>query len=170
MLLGTWSWRPTGDGLAWFVGQVLPHLPADWRVEVAGSGGERLVGDRRITYRGRVEDAGAFLTQARSVAVPTVSGAGVKVSLLHAIAGGAPVVATPRAVHGLGSLPPTVHVAEDPADFAAGLRAAHRSTADASVARAWTIARARRFEVDVADELDALDPSRTARRSPSRAR
>jgi glycosyl transferase family 1/glycosyl transferase family 4 len=160
-LLGTWSWRPNLDGLRWFLGEVLPLLPDDWRVEIAGRGGEETASGPPVIHRGRAQDATAFLANARTIAVPAVAGGGVKVSVLHAIATGAPVVTTPLGLRGLENPPPNVHVADTATAFAQALRRSRdrAPSADAQrVARAWTARRQSDFTRAVADELAVLEP------------
>lgn len=153
-LLGTWTWSANAAGLDWFCDEVLPALPAQVTVSVAGAGSERLAGTRRgLAAAGRVADALAFLSSASVVAVPSVAGGGVQVKTLDAIAAGREVVATPVAVRGLDELPETVTVAESGEGFAAALADAVRRGPRESTVRAsadWTTARRRRFEADVA--------------------
>ena len=35
-LIGTWSWKPNRIGLDWFLSKVVPHLPADMSIGIAG--------------------------------------------------------------------------------------------------------------------------------------
>jgi hypothetical protein len=122
-LIGTWSWRPNALGLDWFSGEVVPKLPADFAIEVAGPASEHIRGRHpNVVARGVVADAQQFLSTARVVAVPALAGGGVQVKTLDAIASGAPVVATSVAVRGLRELPDSVAVADDAAGFARELR------------------------------------------------
>jgi hypothetical protein len=168
-LIGSWSWRANARGLDWFVREVVPRLSRESTIEVAGEGCDWL--RRRhanVTVRGVVPDAQAFLARARVVAVPAVSGGGVQVKTLDAIATGVQVVATPTGVRGLGALPASVAVASSAADFAAalarprdpGVRDAQRADA-----LAWSAARRSRFDASVASwiaELAADDRDGTA--------
>lgn len=121
-LIGTWNWGPNARGLEWFSAEVVPRLPEETKVEVAGAGAEWLIGRHpNVTVRGTVPDAEAFISAARVVAVPSVAGGGVQVKTLDAIACGASVVATPTATRGLGELPESVAVAERGAQFASEL-------------------------------------------------
>lgn len=159
-LLGSWSWHANALGLEWFSDRVAGRLPGDLSVEVAGAGGEWLRGRHaNVTVRGVVPDAQRFLASARVVAVPSVTGGGVQVKTLDAIASGAPVVATPVAARGLGELPSSVAVAEDPAGFASELvRLAGAGDDERARMRAeavsWSEERRERFAADVASWLD----------------
>lgn len=121
-LLGAWTWTANATGLDWFFDAVLPALPQDWRIDVAGHGSEtvrsEVAGPRRLGF---VADAKAFLGSARVVAIPLLAGTGVSMKLVEAAAQGWPTVTTPVGVRGIDRLPPSVRVAETPAAFAAAL-------------------------------------------------
>ena len=147
-LLGTWSWAANAEGLRWFGDRVVPLLDG-LDVHVAGMGAPEIPG---VTLRGRVPDAMAFLQSARVIAVPSVSGAGVQIKTLDAIASGRPVVATPAALRGIRRPPASVRVEAEPDGFAAALR----DTAPAADGRAWAQARADAFAGQLREALDGL--------------
>ena len=67
----------------------------------------------------RVEDIRSFYARIGASIVPLLSGTGVSIKTLEAIAHGKPVVATSAGVRGLRrELYPEVHVTDDPALFA----------------------------------------------------
>jgi hypothetical protein len=138
-MLGTWTWGANAVGLEWFDQQIRPRLNG-LRVEVAGLGSER----------GPVDDAEAFLRRARVVIVPKTSGTGIQIKTLNAIASGRAVVAASSAVRGLGELPPTVTVTDDPDEFAAALSTANANAGDA---REWLDDRKRKFNQAVAEAV-----------------
>ena len=152
-LLGTWTWEPNALGLQWFVEEVLPSLPGDLSVAVAGTGAEGIVrGNDRIEHLGRVPSAAAFLASARVIAVPSTAGAGVQVKTLDAIATRSAVVATPVAVRGISHPPPTVTTEDDPLKFARAIEDAVRSPpqpAATVAAGEWVAQRRQRFVEDV---------------------
>lgn len=152
-LLGTWTWSANRAGLEWFLEQVVPLLAQSTSVDVAGAGASYLREDRlRLRGLGRVADAGRFLGGCGAVAIPAVAGGGVQVKTLDAIAAGARIVATPLALRGIPEPPSTVTLARSPSEFAARLDEAVSTRAAPPVAdaRAWSEARAERFESDVA--------------------
>src|SRR5205085_3198290 len=121
-VIGSWTWRPNRLGLEWFADHVVPSLPRDVKVEVAGGGAEFLEGRHpNLLVRGFVRDAQEFMAGARVVAVPSVAGGGVQVKTLDAVACGVPVVATGVAARGLEDLPASVAIADDAAPFAGEL-------------------------------------------------
>lgn len=157
-LLGSWTWSANRAGLDWFAAAVLPHLPLELTVGLAGKGADHLRGRRPgLEILGGVDDAFAHLLSGRVVAVPSRAGGGVQIKTLDAIASGRPLVATSVALRGLTALPATVHVHDDPAAFAARLAALARAAPDfaaESAARRWTYDRRLAFLADVAAALE----------------
>jgi hypothetical protein len=118
-IIGSWAWKANEEALQWFLQSVYPHLPPKLSIHVAGKGAEWLT-ERytNIHYRGFVPDAQEFMAQARVVAIPTLSGGGIQIKTLDAIASGSAIVATPVALRGISDPPQTVQVAQQPEDFA----------------------------------------------------
>ena len=139
VLLGRWTWAANAVGLRWFEDEVVPLLPAGPSVRIGGAG----------SALGEVDDASAFLAGGRVIAIPARAGAGVQVKTLDAIATGRPVVATSLAVRGLGDLPGTVTVADEPAAFAAALAAPRTGEG----AEAWVQRRRTAFAAAVAQAV-----------------
>ncbi len=159
-LIGRWDWEANALGLRWFSSEIVPRLPEDLRVEIAGAGAEWLQGRHpNVVVRGIVPDAQRFLAQSRAAAIPAVTGSGVQIKTLDAIASGLPVVATPTALRGISQPPRSVAVAETPADFADQLVAVARDSSrqrpDAE-ALTWSAARRTRFDRCVAEWVDEL--------------
>ncbi|MEF2552360.1 glycosyltransferase family 4 protein [Aurantimonas sp. A2-1-M11] len=118
-LIGTWSWAPNRVGLDWFVATVVPLLPADIRVAIAGSfdGTPPRLPDN-VSFLGRVPDAQAFVGASRVLALATKGGTGIQLKTIEAFEEGMPAVATPQALRGVGAVPANVWIAEDPQAFA----------------------------------------------------
>jgi polysaccharide biosynthesis protein PslH len=118
-IIGSWAWKANEEALQWFLQEVYPNLPDRLSIHVAGKGAEWLTGQYpNIHYRGFVPDAQEFMAQAKVVAIPTLSGGGIQIKTLDAIASGSTIVATPVALRGISDYPKTVQVAEHPKDFA----------------------------------------------------
>ncbi len=152
-LIGSWAWKPNREGLEWFLEQVYPQLPAELTIHIAGRGAEWLTEMYpKIQYCGFVPDAQAFMAQAKVVAIPTLTGGGVQIKTLDAIASGAPIVATPIALRGIADPPATVKIAASATDFAQFLQSAiANSTAHHPTdATAWFERRKHQFLSDVA--------------------
>jgi hypothetical protein len=158
VLLGKWSWAANAVGLEWFLERVVPGLPRETRVHVAGAGAERYrAANPHVTFQGAVEDATRFLARGRAIAVPVQAGAGVQIKTLDAVATGRPVVATSLALRGLDELPPTIELADDPVEFADRstlLRPPSHLSRGPEPPRPSAGRRRQRFERDVRAALD----------------
>ena len=156
-LIGSWIWKPNGDGLHWFFQKVYPLLPAHLKIEVGGRGADWL--DKKdkkypnVLYRGFVPDAKDFMAQAKVVAIPSICGGGIQIKTLNSIGLGLPIVATPFAMRGISNPPSFVAVAEKPQDFANSLLAHISSDLEAatiaSEAATWAKERQENFFKDV---------------------
>ncbi|MBC8006661.1 MAG: glycosyltransferase [Prolixibacteraceae bacterium] len=160
VMLGTWTWKANAEGLRWFFEQVYPLLPRHSRIEVGGKGADWL--SRKwpnVAYRGFVPDAHAFLTRSKVVAIPSVSGGGVQIKTLDAIATGASIVATPTAMRGIECPPETVRVAQQAREFADHLISlcnVRPKQEDVIRAQQWSASRRLNFEKQVAMSIEQV--------------
>ena len=121
-LIGTWSWAPNRIGLDWFLEQVMPHLPANFRVAIAGDAPPALASAHpRVAFTGRVPDAVAFVRSGKVVPLISRAGTGVQLKTIETFEQGLPSVATGSALRGISHIPENCVVADDPRDFAAAL-------------------------------------------------
>ncbi|WP_244639371.1 glycosyltransferase family 4 protein [Aureimonas endophytica] len=121
-LIGTWSWAPNRIGLDWFLAEVVPLLPADIGIAVAGVfDGRPPKAPPNVRFLGRVPDAQRFVRASRVVALAAKGGTGVQLKTIEALEEGMPCVATRSALRGVESLPPNVAVADAAPDFARAL-------------------------------------------------
>ena len=130
-LIGTWTWQPNRIGLEWFLDKVVPHLPDDFTVAIAGS----IPADLRsphpgVTFVGRVADAIAFVLSGRVVPLISRAGSGVQLKTIETFELGLPAVATSRSLRGIGAVPANCAVADDPLEFARALEGAARGAVD----------------------------------------
>jgi glycosyltransferase involved in cell wall biosynthesis len=109
-LTGSMDWRPTQQGLLWFMERVLPLLPEEVagtriQVRVAGRMTPALVDDlskyKRLTFVPNPEDMREELSRAHVIAIPVLASSGSRLRLLEAWAAGRPVVTTPSGAFGL---------------------------------------------------------------------
>ena len=159
-LIGSWSWKPNEEGLQWFLQNVYPHLPANLSIHVAGRGAQWLI-DRypNINYRGFVPNAQEFMAQAKVLAIPILSGGGIQIKTLDAIASGSAIVATPVALRGISDPPQTVQIAQQPDNFTNLLVSAVNSPATQQMlddALNWFTARREQFLSDIAPAIKEL--------------
>lgn len=123
-LIGTWSWAPNRAGLDWFLKEVVPRLPGDITVAIAGRLPDGVTSPRRsVTMMGRVADAGGFLASCRTLALASRAGTGVQLKTIEAFQLGKPAVATPLSLRGFTERPANVRVADDGPSFASALTA-----------------------------------------------
>jgi hypothetical protein len=159
-IIGSWPWRANEEGLQWFLQKVYAHLPTHLSIHVAGRGAEWLTGKySNIHYQGFVPDAQEFMAQAKVVAIPMLSGGGIQIKTLDAIASGSAIVATPVALRGISAPPQTVKVASQPEDFANLLVSAITSPSNPQAfdeAQDWYRARRDKFIADVASAINEL--------------
>ena len=101
VFLGSLDWRPNLEAVRWFLGNVWPRVRDEVpgaRFLVAGSnppeGFEASVDAEGVRFVGRVPDAREFLASGAGMVVPLLSGGGIRVKILEAMALGVPVVST----------------------------------------------------------------------------
>lgn len=121
-IIGSWTWRANKSGLEWFFQAVYPHLPSNVSIHVAGSGAQWLLEKYpNVKYCGFVTDAQAFMGLAKVIAIPSISGGGIQIKTLDAIASGSPIVATTVAMRGILDYPCAIEIADEPEYFARSL-------------------------------------------------
>jgi glycosyltransferase involved in cell wall biosynthesis len=97
----------------WLVESLAPRLPAGCSLVLAGPGTEGVTArasDAIVCALGGVSDIDTVVAGADMCLAPLAAGAGVKTKVLHYLAHGKPVVATPVALEGIED-PPGVHEA-----------------------------------------------------------
>ena len=159
-LIGNWEWGPNAEGLKWFADAVVPLLPPSVGIRVAGRGAAYLAGRYpNLAVMGYVPDANLFMAEARVIAVPSTAGGGVQIKTLDSIALGLPVVATPFALRGIASLPPTVRCAESAPAYAAALLdsiASGENPAHRQAALDWATALRAAFREELSAAVNAV--------------
>ncbi|PSJ51699.1 glycosyltransferase [Kumtagia ephedrae] len=124
-LIGTWTWQPNRVGLSWFLDEVVPHLPDDFRIRIAGAIPAGLTSSQPgVRFVGRVPDAHDFIRRAACVPLISRGGTGVQLKTIETFELGLPSVATSSALRGIAEKPANCVVADDPRAFAAALRKA----------------------------------------------
>ncbi len=159
-LLGSWTWQANVEALQWFIEAVYPYLPNNLSIHIAGKGADWLSGKYpNIFYRGVVPNAQEFMAQAKVVAIPTLTGGGIQIKTLDAIASGSFIVATPVSLRGISYLPSTVRVAKDPEEFANFLVTAITSSSTDKAqddAKDWYSLRRENFINDIANAISEM--------------
>lgn len=128
--LGSLDWLPNQEGIMWFVNNVWPmisHSNSKIEFHVAGRNAPdwlpAALNRPGITFHGEVENAKAFADDNDVMVVPLLSGGGMRVKIVQAMAQGKIIVTTPIGAEGLDIIP-NYHavVAESPEDFATGVQ------------------------------------------------
>lgn len=127
VFLGSLDWRPNLEAAEWFLERVWPLVRRSVpkaRFHVGGSNpppglSARLRSDG-VRFLGRVPDARDFLSSGAAMVVPLLSGGGMRVKILEAMALGVPVASTRLGATGIGAANGTeILLADDPEELAA---------------------------------------------------
>jgi glycosyltransferase involved in cell wall biosynthesis len=123
---GTLGYPPNSQGIEWFADHVWPNVRrhvANAQLDVVGRDpppSVRALDEREgITVVGPVPVMDPYFARAHAVVVPILTGAGVRVKIVEAMAAGRAVVSTSLGWEGLPHLEPDRHllVADDPGAF-----------------------------------------------------
>ncbi|SOE18203.1 glycosyl transferase family 1 [Hoeflea halophila] len=121
-MIGSWSWAANRAGLDWFLDEIVPRLPADFRIAIAGGiGAGKPRTTDNVSFLGRVPDARTFVQSCSVVPLISRTGTGVQLKTIETFEMGLPSVATSSALRGISVTPDNCTVADDPAAFAAAL-------------------------------------------------
>ncbi len=127
LFTGTLNYGPNSQGIVWFVDNVWPQVVAsipDARLDIVGRNPPRsvvaLAADPRIDVVGPVAEMGPYFARANVVIVPILTGAGIRVKIIEAMAAGRAIVSTSLGSEGLPYVQPDQHllVADKPEQFA----------------------------------------------------
>lgn len=110
VFLGSLDWRPNLEAVHWFLETVWPlvrQAVPDARFHLGGSNPPQDLPvparEEGVRFLGRVDDARAFLASGAAMVVPLLSGGGLRVKILEAMALGIPVVSTRLGAAGIGA-------------------------------------------------------------------
>jgi hypothetical protein len=163
-LIGTWTWEPNRIGLSWFIEHVVPLIPDDIRIAIAGRLPEGFTApQQQVSLLGRVADASLFLDQCRTIALTSRAGTGVQLKTIEAFGRGKPAVATSSSLRGFADFPANVIRQDDPAAFAAALATlvaqVHSGTLPKVDGNHFIMAQHRRMRDVVAEGLSCISGS-----------
>lgn len=89
----------------WFVENVLPHLPEEFRFVIVGARPQSellALQSDRVKVMGFVEDIAPYFASCFCLAAPLLLGAGIKVKILEAMSAGVPVLTNTIGIEGIG--------------------------------------------------------------------
>ena len=123
--LGAMDWRPNIQGLEWFTNQIWPlvveRVPKA-RLHLAGRNFHEHSPWQEIPnvdVKGEVDDAWDMMTSDGIMIIPLLSGSGMRIKAIEAMAGGRPIVSTSIGVEGIqGTNGKHYHIADTPDAFA----------------------------------------------------
>jgi glycosyltransferase involved in cell wall biosynthesis len=109
LFVGNLAAKHNSAAAEWLVDSLAPRLPAECSLVLAGPGTEALDARAgtvaRLVFLGGVSDIDAVIGGADACLAPLAAGAGVKTKVLHYLAHGKMVLATPVAMEGLEGAP-----------------------------------------------------------------
>lgn len=134
--IGSMDWLPNQEGIRWFLNDVWPLLHKEAPEVECHLAGKKMKAEDYpkldgVYYHGEVEHAKAFIEQHNVMIVPVLSGDGIRVKILEALASGKKIVSTSlgargiQARHGLD-----IFIADTPSDFAACIKKAIHSNSE----------------------------------------
>jgi len=104
--IGSLDFRPNQEAVEWIAGELWPRVVErvpDARLSIAGSSAPKWLRRRmtNIDFRGRVDDATAFMNSTSVMIAPLFAGGGMRIKVLEAMALAKPIVATTLGAGGL---------------------------------------------------------------------
>lgn len=123
--LGSMDWKPNEEGIEWFLDKVWPLViekNPKLKLYLAGRHMPRWLTDLKmkgVKVIGEVEDAKEFMSSKNIMIVPLMSGGGMRVKIIEALALQKPVVSTPLGAKGVAvKNGKSVVLVRQPVDFA----------------------------------------------------
>lgn len=118
-MIGSWTWAANRAGLDWFLAHIVPLLPTDIKIAIAGGLGQRPENVApNVTFLGRVPDARQFVRSVRVIPLISRTGTGVQLKTIETFEMGLPSVATQNALRGIAAWPDNCVPADDPVAYA----------------------------------------------------
>ena len=100
-MIGSWTWAANRAGLDWFLDEITPRLPSDFRIAIAGGiGADVPQAPENVSFLGRVPDARAFVQSCRAADDPEAF-AGCLIAMVNRSRAGEALDQDGRAFHAL---------------------------------------------------------------------
>ena len=122
--LGSMEWMPNIQGVEWYLEKVWPSLRKifpELTLHIAGKNMPEEMKSRKIdgvVFHGMVPDAIAFLNQHTAMIVPLLSGGGMRLKIIEAMAVGQCIISTKIGAEGIEAKDGTeILIADTPEDF-----------------------------------------------------
>lgn len=108
LAISNWKWQPNLDGLNWFLKNIWPGIEKkhpSLQLHIAGEGlsdsFKQKFNSEQIHYLGFVDDIDSLRLKASVFVAPLLSGSGMKLKILEALAAGLPTVTTRFGAEGI---------------------------------------------------------------------
>ena len=105
LLVGSLAYAPNYHGTLWFLEQVLPRIPLEWPVTVAGSFAppplREALARTRVRFADTPRDLAPYYAASAICVAPVFAGSGTRTKILEALAHERVVVTTPLGAEGL---------------------------------------------------------------------
>jgi len=103
--LGSMDWKPNQEGLDWFLKNVQPKLARrNIKIFIAGKNMPHQYfnyKNSKTKIEGRIKNAETYIKNKEILFVPLLSGSGIRIKILEAMALGIPVVSTSKGAQGI---------------------------------------------------------------------
>jgi polysaccharide biosynthesis protein PslH len=126
--IGSMDWMPNIEGIRWLIEMVVPILEKESpgvRIHLAGRNMPSWLRETKshlVVIHGEVEDAAKFASDKLALLVPLLSGSGIRIKMIEAMAMGKAVVATTIGAEGINVRhEEDILIADDPVEFAGAL-------------------------------------------------
>ncbi|MFZ5940249.1 MAG: glycosyltransferase family 4 protein [Bacteroidota bacterium] len=127
--IGSLDWMPNQEGLVWFIDEVIPYLEKTktrYTFHVAGRNAPQELVEKlqhpHIVYHGEVEDARAFMQRYEVMAVPLLTGSGIRIKIIEGMAMGKAIVTSVVGAEGIAATDRKhLFIAGEPETFAQDL-------------------------------------------------
>lgn len=108
-ILASWEWYPNQEGFHWFMERVYPLLSKEIPIYIAGRAlpeeWKKQYPYSNLHWVGEVEDAQQFLKRHAVVAVPLLSGSGIRIKIVEGLSLGKFIVTTSVGAEGIAHPP-----------------------------------------------------------------
>lgn len=118
--LGSMDWKPNQEAVNYLVKKIWGNPKvSDFTLKIAGSKSEhfRFFGTNSIEVVGWVKDSNEFMAKSGTLVTPILSGSGIRIKLLEAMALGIPCITTKLGASGIDSLKSGIQIADTEESF-----------------------------------------------------
>ncbi|MFK8044430.1 MAG: glycosyltransferase family 4 protein [Crocinitomicaceae bacterium] len=124
--IGSMNWAPNIEGVNWFLDDILPEIKnEEFKVHLAGRDMPSYLmnsKDSKVEIHGVVDHANDFINQHAVMIVPLLSGSGMRIKIIEAMALGKAVITTSVGIEGINAVHgESIIIANSPSEFASAI-------------------------------------------------